>query len=45
MAYHLWAAQDDPGSIDGAVGFVLAAQGLYNLHVIRQLLQRALTKE
>jgi hypothetical protein len=30
--------------VDGAVGFVLAAQGLHNLHVIRQLLQQALTK-
>jgi hypothetical protein len=44
-AYHLWAADDDPGSIDGAVGYVLAAQGLHDLRVIRQLLQRALTKD
>jgi len=27
------------------VGYVLAAQGLHDLRVIRQLLQRALTKD
>jgi hypothetical protein len=42
--YHLWAAADpgERGSVDGAVGFVLAAQGLYDLQVIRQLLEKAL---
>lgn len=44
-AYHLWAADEEPGGVDGAVGYVLKAQGLHNLHVIRQLLQRALTKD
>jgi hypothetical protein len=42
----LWAATDpeERGSIDGAVGFVLAAQAMHDLRVIRQLLQQALTK-
>jgi hypothetical protein len=40
----MWAAAEEPGSVDGAVGFVLMAQGLHDLRVIRQLLQQALTK-
>jgi hypothetical protein len=43
-AYYLWAAVHDPGSVDGAVGYVLAAQALHDLRVLRQLVQMALTK-
>jgi hypothetical protein len=44
-AYYLWAADHDPGSVDGAVGYVLHAQEKHDIRVIRQLLQGALTKE
>lgn len=44
-AYHLWAAREEPGSVDGAVGFVLRAQEMHDLRVVRQLLQRALNKD
>jgi hypothetical protein len=31
--------------VDGAVGYAVKAQHAHNISVIRQLLQRALTKE
>lgn len=39
MAYYLWAAEHDPGSIDGAVGYELRAQEMHDIAAIRQLIR------
>jgi hypothetical protein len=37
-AYCLWAKDHDPGSVEGAVGYVLRAQEMHDLRAIRRAL-------
>lgn len=41
----LWAAANDPGSIEGQVGFTVQAQQAHDIHKIRALLTQALAPE
>lgn len=38
-AYYLAAAVQDPGSVDGAVGYVLRAQEMQDMRAIRQMIK------